>query len=130
MPGAPDPRHHELPREPRARRRAAGAGRPGPRTWGGRHPGLLPVPARLHDPGGAAAELGHHRRPRGHPGDAGRTRPTRPDRSGDRKSTRLNSSHVAISYAVFCLKKKKDTDPNGSYQEDNKNIKEIVIAKD
>src|SRR5437660_6273123 len=29
------------------------------------------------------------------------------DRLGDRKSTRLNSSHVAISYAVFCLKKKK-----------------------
>src|SRR5690625_6471671 len=32
------------------------------------------------------------------------------DRNGqfqDRKSTRLNSSHVAISYAVFCLKKKK-----------------------
>src|SRR5439155_25040935 len=27
----------------------------------------------------------------------------------DRKSTRLNSSHVAISYAVFCLKKKKQT---------------------
>src|SRR5207253_8540677 len=27
--------------------------------------------------------------------------------SRDRKSTRLNSSHVAISYAVFCLKKKK-----------------------
>src|SRR5690625_3835165 len=27
----------------------------------------------------------------------------------DRKSTRLNSSHVAISYAVFCLKKKKET---------------------
>src|SRR5439155_6939306 len=26
-------------------------------------------------------------------------------RTGDRKSTRLNSSHVAISYAVFCLKK-------------------------
>src|SRR5690625_6040450 len=26
----------------------------------------------------------------------------------DRKSTRLNSSHVAISYAVFCLKKKKE----------------------
>src|SRR5437868_8026601 len=26
----------------------------------------------------------------------------------DRKSTRLNSSHVSISYAVFCLKKKKD----------------------
>src|SRR5439155_10583270 len=29
-------------------------------------------------------------------------------REGDRKSTRLNSSHVAISYAVFCLKKKKN----------------------
>src|SRR5699024_12320667 len=27
----------------------------------------------------------------------------------DRKSTRLNSSHVSISYAVFCLKKKKST---------------------
>src|SRR5271157_6062339 len=30
-------------------------------------------------------------------------------RSPDRKSTRLNSSHVRISYAVFCLKKKKST---------------------
>src|SRR2546426_5251178 len=28
----------------------------------------------------------------------------------DRKSTRLNSSHLVISYAVFCLKKKNDTD--------------------
>src|SRR5439155_18123954 len=31
---------------------------------------------------------------------------------GDRKSTRLNSSHVAISYAVFCLKKKKKNTVN------------------
>src|SRR5690349_22232678 len=31
------------------------------------------------------------------------------DPRGDRKSTRLNSSHVEISYAVFCLKKKKKT---------------------
>src|SRR2546429_4594045 len=31
------------------------------------------------------------------------------DQSGDRKSTRLNSSHGYISYAVFCLKKKKTT---------------------
>src|SRR3712207_8604024 len=31
----------------------------------------------------------------------------RPQRSRDRKSTRLNSSHANISYAVFCLKKKK-----------------------
>src|SRR5690625_6932094 len=30
----------------------------------------------------------------------------------DRKSTRLNSSHVAISYAVFCLKKKNNTECN------------------
>src|SRR5207249_6484050 len=28
------------------------------------------------------------------------------EQAGDRKSTRLNSSHVSISYAVFCLKKK------------------------
>src|SRR5256885_16214577 len=37
-------------------------------------------------------------------GEAG----TSPDEDhGDRKSTRLNSSHLVISYAVFCLKKKK-----------------------
>src|SRR2546426_6200524 len=34
---------------------------------------------------------------------------------GDRKSTRLNSSHLVISYAVFCLKKKK------------KNITKVVL---
>src|SRR5690606_41950323 len=33
----------------------------------------------------------------------------RPSKLPDRKSTRLNSSHVKISYAVFCLKKKKTT---------------------
>src|SRR3712207_7715349 len=32
--------------------------------------------------------------------------------TGDRKSTRLNSSHANISYAVFCLKKKKKKDVN------------------
>src|SRR5258708_11999447 len=38
-----------------------------------------------------------------------------PVRLLDRKSTRLNSSHQIISYAVFCLKKKKDTyHPYGS----------------
>src|ERR1035441_10911612 len=31
-----------------------------------------------------------------------------PTDGGDRKSTRLNSSHLGISYAVFCLKKKKN----------------------
>src|SRR6266571_4359328 len=38
--------------------------------------------------------------------DPGRMQPRR-----DRKSTRLNSSHMSISYAVFCLKKKKTTLP-------------------
>src|SRR5256885_5697546 len=33
--------------------------------------------------------------------------------SKDRKSTRLNSSHLVISYAVFCLKKKKITTSSG-----------------
>src|SRR3712207_6887661 len=39
---------------------------------------------------------------------AGKARPEeqREQRAGDRKSTRLNSSHANISYAVFCLKKK------------------------
>src|SRR2546426_4348676 len=50
---------------------------------------------------------------RGHPegrSRTGRGQPPRPcpaRRPRDRKSTRLNSSHLVISYAVFCLKKKK-----------------------
>src|SRR3712207_7930780 len=36
-----------------------------------------------------------------------RARPAQRAGRGDRKSTRLNSSHANISYAVFCLKKKK-----------------------
>src|SRR5439155_11763446 len=59
------------------------------------------------------AEYGGHEReteekPRARPAPRGFS-------SVDRKSTRLNSSHVAISYAVFCLKKKKNalqTPPN------------------
>src|SRR5690242_20966730 len=35
---------------------------------------------------------------------------------GDRKSTRLNSSHMSISYAVFCLKKKKNKNTKTSQQ--------------
>src|SRR3989475_4365157 len=42
------------------------------------------------------------------PGAAGRA----PAAGGDRKSTRLNSSHSQISYAVFCLKKKKKKKPH------------------
>src|SRR5438034_2106768 len=34
---------------------------------------------------------------------------------GDRKSTRLNSSHTVISYAVFCLKKKKEIQHMATY---------------
>src|SRR5256885_917841 len=41
-------------------------------------------------------------------------KPTRVRPSSDRKSTRLNSSHLVISYAVFCLKKKKNTPPFSS----------------
>src|SRR5207249_6029158 len=37
-------------------------------------------------------------------------------RAGDRKRTRLNSSHVSISYAVFCLKKKIEVDCHLSLQ--------------
>src|SRR3712207_7163829 len=40
-----------------------------------------------------------------HMGNGGQTTAEK----GDRKSTRLNSSHANISYAVFCLKKKKKT---------------------
>src|SRR5690625_7763706 len=67
--------------------------------------------------------LGHHHGERGRGDDVGIAELTRRGGVGvrrvggagggghlgdlDRKSTRLNSSHVAISYAVFCLKKKK-----------------------
>src|SRR5256885_12143558 len=55
-----------------------------------------PIPWSPHPPSqprGRAAEA----TPSAYPGDQGI----------DRKSTRLNSSHLVISYAVFCLKKKK-----------------------
>src|SRR5437868_11521714 len=55
---------------------------------------------RLRLPGDAARHAG-----RSAGGAGARLQPVR-RRTGDRKSTRLNSSHVSISYAVFCLKKK------------------------
>src|SRR3712207_7499664 len=55
---------------------------------------------RRRGAGGAVA--GGPRRPGSAPGAAG---PLRGQAQGDRKSTRLNSSHANISYAVFCLKK-------------------------
>src|SRR5579884_4334056 len=54
-------------------------------------------------------------RRRFHPGDEGEEL--------DRKSTRLNSSHVAISYAVFCLKKKKKIENIYNYKKKKKNNK-------
>src|SRR2546422_4611403 len=64
--------------------------------------------ARLHDALGARAlelrarrDEGLRRALRDH------VMPGHPPPSADRKSTRLNSSHGYISYAVFCLKKKK-----------------------
>src|SRR5256885_6724878 len=61
--------------------------------------GIEPALGDHIDPG--EAQPGHeaHQRPgeRMHPGGM-----------QDRKSTRLNSSHLVISYAVFCLKKKKN----------------------
>src|SRR5258705_1870823 len=49
---------------------------------------------------------GHLDAPTAHPGAEQQGRGDRRKRGGDRKSTRLNSSHLGISYAVFCLKKK------------------------
>src|SRR5690349_24142440 len=47
-------------------------------------------------------------------------------RAADRKSTRLNSSHVEISYAGFCLKKKKKKKKK-KYQEKKNKTKEVDI---
>src|SRR5690349_23440097 len=57
---------------------------------------------------------------------AGRADPPAPhrrdgDRLQDRKSTRLNSSHVEISYAVFCLKKKKKRNRKSDKRKKQKN---------
>src|SRR5437870_6731516 len=58
----------------------------------------------------AGLAVGEPERKVPHPGTVGRDAVAdraRQHQRADRKSTRLNSSHVAISYAVFCLKKKK-----------------------
>src|SRR5438132_4111805 len=70
----------------------------------------LPISHRLaHGSQAAKAAAQPRRHHVGQSGDHGRRRPAPHDRDqqGDRKSTRLNSSHTVISYAVFCLKKKK-----------------------
>src|SRR3712207_7449900 len=65
----------------------------------GRQPGGGDRPPADEPGAGRAARVAGD--PRADPGPAPRRRP-------DRKSTRLNSSHANISYAVFCLKKKKE----------------------
>src|SRR5439155_19706740 len=60
-------------------------------------PSALPIPARRSSCGKRPCQVPKFRSERNFGTWQGR----------DRKSTRLNSSHVAISYAVFCLKKKK-----------------------
>src|SRR5699024_12876687 len=49
-------------------------------------------------------------------------------RTGDRKSTRLNSSHVSSSYAVFCLKKKRHVNKARETRTSTPNI--LTIASD
>src|SRR2546422_7938996 len=60
----------------------------------------------------------------GHRGSSRRleTRDKDTDSEGDRKSTRLNSSHGYISYAVFCLKKKKTTNIENTSSNDNNDV--------
>src|SRR5256885_10989124 len=59
-------------------------------------------PRRLAQRGRRSTALQLHR-----PRDPPPRRPGGGSRGRDRKSTRLNSSHLVISYAVFCLKKKR-----------------------
>src|SRR5260221_6039945 len=67
---------------------------------------LFPYTTLFRSPGRADRV---HRSPCG-PAAAGCASPgPRVRCAADRKSTRLNSSHTVISYAVFCLKKKRDT---------------------
>src|SRR5256885_10333436 len=67
-----------------------------------------PEPQRVEDRGGLGRLQRDHPRERLVPFEGRLHGPARHLRR-DRKSTRLNSSHLVISYAVFCLKKKKKT---------------------
>src|SRR5256885_12284205 len=71
-----------------------------------RRPRRHSCPGDQCHPDQLSRHLRHHRRP-GHPDRSGLRFHLRQRRAEDRKSTRLNSSHLVISYAVFCLKKKK-----------------------
>src|SRR3954463_16719238 len=47
----------------------------------------------------------------------------------DRKSTRLNSSHTIISYAVFCLKKKRSEEHTSELQSHDKLVCRLLLVK-
>src|SRR5690606_35879030 len=109
---APDPVWDGGTREPRAQGMH-------PCAAGERHAAVPPLPppgrlARLRCVGAnVPRDALYEGRPRLHVPRVALHRPAVRERrvrlrTGDRKSTRLNSSHVKISYAVFCLKKKKE----------------------
>src|SRR5256885_4838112 len=54
---------------------------------------------------------------------------TSPKNSRDRKSTRLNSSHLVISYAVFCLKKKKKSTISVEFEHYIPSLSRITIVR-
>src|SRR2546427_8063035 len=62
---------------------------------------------RSPNPNSEMAGRSWQRAPKRHNGQTAKKQPGPRSVSQDRKSTRLNSSHSQISYAVFCLKKKK-----------------------
>src|SRR5262245_62793260 len=72
---------------------------------------LFPYTTLFRSDRGRVARHGHHQR-----------HPHQPQ-AEDRKSTRLNSSHLGISYAVFCLKKKKKKKKNKIINKNHKNKK-------
>src|SRR5947208_11925714 len=92
---------------------------------------LFPYTTLFRSPGarrrgglGPAARAGAARR-----GDDVHGGPRRARHRQDRKSTRLNSSHQIISYAVFCLKKKKTacSSPRGIFSHTRSNA-EVILA--
>src|SRR3712207_8255766 len=76
------------------------------------HAGHRGAPGAAQDPGDVRDPVERHAAAGGwdRAGERGKT-PRRGEAVLDRKSTRLNSSHANISYAVFCLKKKKTNEP-------------------
>src|SRR5262245_47763997 len=102
----------------RARRRGAPHREPGEHGPCPRRPAHALEPAGRRARGGNSRDpesAARHARAGGAAGRAGR------GQGGDRKSTRLNSSHLGISYAVFCLKKKKKKRTNSKEKTTNMN---------